>query len=242
DEPALLEQELARVLARPRARVPSLRGPAEHPLVGLDRAGDGRALVVAAHRPGLVPAPAVTEQIVVVLVHPLGDARVQLERDGRRRDRHRHVRLVEDAREPPHAGAAAVLVVRLGAGIAVRRLDSRVGVLAPAVVAVVTPQHGVLRALLVDEDEVHDDAGAVRPLEPRRGAAVADQVAPQHRLRDHARGSIAENAGRAVTVSRSRATFGQASNETGSRYQRHSTGAKATSASVNVPTTVPLSA
>ena len=85
-----------------------------------------------------------------------------------RRDRHRHVRLVEDAREPPHARAAAVLVVRLGAGIALRRLHARIGVLAPAVVAVVAPGHRVLRARLVDEHEVDDDARAVRPRDARR--------------------------------------------------------------------------
>src|SRR6185437_12302725 len=235
------EQELARVLARPGARVPALGPAAEHALIGLDGAADGGALLLAAHRPRLVPAPAVAEQVVVVLAHPLGDGRVELERDGSGRDRHRHVRLVEDAGEPPDAGAAPVLVVRLGAGVAVGRLDARVGVFAPAVVAVVAPEDGVFRPLLIDKDEVHDDAGAVRPVETRRGAAVADQVAPLDRLRDH-RGSIAEKAGRAVTVSRSSATFGHGSNESGILYQRQSTGAKAMSASVKEPTTVPLAA
>ena len=112
-----------------------------------------------------------------MLAHPLRHGRVQLERDGGARDRHGHLRLVEDAREPPHARAAAVLVVRLGAGVALRRLHARVGVLAPAVVAVVAPGHRVLRARLVDEHEVDDDARVAGPREARRRAAVADEVA-----------------------------------------------------------------
>ncbi len=123
------------------------------------------------------PAPAVAEQVVVALAHPRRHARVQLERDGGRRHRHRHAGLVEDPGQPPHAGAAAVLVVRLGARVALRRLHAGVGVLAPAVVAVVAPQHRVLGALLVDQHEVDDHLRAVRPLERRRRAAVADQVA-----------------------------------------------------------------
>ena len=101
-------------------------------------------------------------------------------------DGHRHVGLVEDPGQPPHAGTAAVLVVRLGAGVALRRLHARVGVLAPAVVAVIAPHDGVLRALLVDEHEVDDDLRAVGPVELRRGAAVADQVARPDGVGDHA--------------------------------------------------------
>src|SRR5205823_5445651 len=62
------------------------------------------------------------------------------------------------------------------------------------------------------------------------------------RLRRHATGLAAAKLGRTVAVSRRRASFGQDSNESGRRYQRQSTGAKAQSAIVNVPTTVPLSA
>ena len=97
-----------------------------------------------------------------------------------------HAGLVEDPGQPPHAGAAAVLVVRLGAGVALRRLHARVGVLAPAVVAVVAPHDGVLRALLVDQHQVDDDVGAAGPGERRRGAAVADQVARPDGVGDHA--------------------------------------------------------
>jgi hypothetical protein len=66
--------------------------------------------------------------------------------------------------------------VRLGAEVAdVRR--HRVRVLAPAVVEGVAVGDRVLGAFLVVDDDADDDAGAARPLDPRRGAAVADEVA-----------------------------------------------------------------
>ena len=64
-----------RACSRSASRASSSRpGAAEHPLVGLDRAHDLLALLVARHPPRLHPAPAVAEQVVVVLVHPLGHA------------------------------------------------------------------------------------------------------------------------------------------------------------------------
>ena len=128
-------------------------------------------------------------QVVVALAHPLGDRGVELERDRGGRDGHGHLGLVEDARQAPDTGPAAVLVVRLGAGIALRRLHAGIGVLAPAVVAVVAPQHRVLGALLVHEHEVDDDPRAAGPREARRLAAVADEIARANRLGDHARAS-----------------------------------------------------
>jgi hypothetical protein len=68
--------------------------------------------------------------------------------------------------------------VSLGAPIALRRLDARLRVLAPAVVALISPQDRVLRALLVDEDYVYGDTGIARPRERWRGAAITGQVPP----------------------------------------------------------------
>ncbi len=114
----------------------------------------------------LDPAPAVAKQVVVVLAHPRGDLRVELERDRRGRHGHGNAGGFEDPRQPPHARPASILVVGLRALVALGRLDSRVGVLSPTVVAIVAPQHRVLGALLVDQHHVHHDPGIVRPREP----------------------------------------------------------------------------
>src|SRR5436190_2056217 len=99
---------------------------------------------------------------MVPLAHPVRDRRVELERDGRRGNGYPHTGLVEEAPEPPDARAAPVLVVRLAAEVAVRRLDHGLCVLSPGVVPVVAPQHRVLGALLVDEHDVDDDPNVVR--------------------------------------------------------------------------------
>jgi hypothetical protein len=75
--------------------------------------------------------------------------------------------------------------VGLRSEVALWRLHARLGILAPAVVAVVSPQSGVLRALLVHEHHVDDDARAVGPGEGRRDAAVADEVTFAHPVRNH---------------------------------------------------------
>src|SRR5207302_3588006 len=127
---------------------------------------------------------------------------------------------VEESSQPPDAGAASVLVVGLRAGVTLGRLHAAVCVLAPAIIAVIAPGDRILRPLLVDQDEIDHDACVVRPREARRHAPIPDEVAGSHRFGDHATGSIAENAGRAVTVSRSKETLGHSSNESGSLYQR----------------------
>src|SRR5438552_17200875 len=114
---------------------------------------------------------------MVALTHPLSDGRVEFECHRCRRDRDRDRGRVEDAREPPNYGTAPVLVVGLGARIALRRIDARIWILAPAVVAIVAPEDGVLRSLLVNEDDVDDQSGAVRPREARREPAIPDEVA-----------------------------------------------------------------
>src|SRR5262249_10148735 len=106
------------------------------------------------------------------------------EGDGGAGDGHRDAGGVEDPREPPDPGTAPVLVVRLRAGIPLRRVGAGPGGVAPAAVAVVAPQHGVLRAPLLDAAQGGDDAGAVRPGEARRRAPVADEVAGPDGVRD----------------------------------------------------------
>src|SRR6266849_1451586 len=71
EEAALLDEQLTRVLARIRARVPAERTLAEHALVGLDRALQLLALLVARKPPELRPAPPVPEQIVTALANPV---------------------------------------------------------------------------------------------------------------------------------------------------------------------------
>src|SRR5712691_5135544 len=185
DEAALLDEQLPRVRARPGAAVPTEWTLAEDTLEGRDRAEDLLPLLVAREPPGLDPASTVSEQVVVTLAHPLRDAGVELERSGGRRDGDGNLRCVEDAREPPDAGAAAVVVVRLGAEIQVRRIDAGRGVFSPAVVAVVAPPDRVLGAFLVDEHDVDDDVGAFGPGEPFWLACVADEIAFAHPLGDH---------------------------------------------------------
>src|SRR3989442_6340093 len=185
DEAALLDEELAGVLAGPAAAVPAERALSEDSLVGRNRASKVFALLVSREPPELGPPPAMAKEIVVVLAHPVGDSRVELERDGGGRDRDRDRSRLEDARQPPNSGTTAVLVMGLGATIALRRIDARIRILAPAVVAIVVPEDRVLRSLLVDEDDVDDESGAIRPGEDRREAAVADEVARADPLRDH---------------------------------------------------------
>src|SRR3954454_19792736 len=178
EEAALLDEQLARVLARARARVPPERPLAEHALERLDRPQQVLALLVARLRPRLAPAPAVAEEVVTTLAHPVGDRRIELQSGRDRRHGDRHLEGVVDPRQAPDPRPRAVLVVRLGAEGARRRLRPGVGVLAPAVVAIVAVDDVVLGALLVDEHEIDGDARAVGPAEPgRQRAAVADEVA-----------------------------------------------------------------
>ena len=188
EEAAELVQDAARVLARPAARVPADRPAAEHALERLDRAPDrarssSRVNVQASVQRQPWPSRSWSRSRIHSATAGFSSSATAAAGDG-----HRHVGGVEDAREPPHAGAAAELVVRLGAGIALRRLHAGVGVLAPAVVAVVAPGHGVLRARLVDEHEVDHDPGAAGPRDARRVAAVADEVARADGGRDVAGG------------------------------------------------------
>src|SRR5438132_826116 len=84
------------VLARPGAAVPADRAMPEDALERLDRKQEVFALLVARESPHLGPAPAVAEQLMVPLAHPVRDRRVELERDGRRGNGYPHTGLVED--------------------------------------------------------------------------------------------------------------------------------------------------
>ena len=75
--------------------------------------------------------------------------------------------------------------MRLGPEVEPGRFDAGIRVLAPAVVAIVAPADGVLRALLVHEHDVDDDSEAAGPGEPFRLRAVADEVALSHAVGDH---------------------------------------------------------
>ena len=125
-----------------------------------------------------------------MLTHPLWDGGVELERGGRRGDGHRYAGGIEDPGQSPHPGPAAVLVVRLGRRVGLRRLDAGLGVLPPAVVAIVAPPHRVLAALLVDEHQVDGHARVLRPFEARGVAAVADKIALAHGVRDQVTTSV----------------------------------------------------
>src|SRR5207247_10569537 len=76
-------------------------------------------------------------------------------------------------------------VLPLAAWVAVRRLAPGLGVLSPAVLPVVAPQHRVLGALLVDEHDVDDDPSFVRPGEALSRPAVADEISRTHAIGDH---------------------------------------------------------
>jgi len=127
----------------------------------------------------------VAEEVVVVRAHPVGDGGVELERHRCCGDCDGDRGVVEDPREPPDAGAATVVVMRLRPEVEAGRLDAGIRVLAPAVVAVVAPADRVFRALLVHEHDVDDDPGTAGPGESFRLRPVADEVALSHEVGDH---------------------------------------------------------
>ena len=109
------------------------------------------------------------------LLDPLADLGVALHGDRAREERHLDLVLVEEAHEAPDAGAAPVLVDRLGAEVAVLGVHG-VRDLGEALVAAVAGGLRVLGALLVVDDEVDGHLGLVRPHDLRLVPPVADEV------------------------------------------------------------------
>lgn len=67
--------------------------------------------------------------------------------------------------------------MRFVAVVASRRLGALPRVLAPALVALITPEHRGLGALLVDHDEIDGNRRPTRPAALRRLGSIPDKVA-----------------------------------------------------------------
>ena len=131
------------------------------------------------------PAPAVRRDLVAVAQEGLDHRRVPLERHRDAEHRERHLALAEQAQEPPHARARAVLVERLHAHVARAERLGADDVREEGLRGRVAVDHGVLGAFLVVEDELQRDARAARPAGVRRMLAVAGEVAGVGRVGSH---------------------------------------------------------
>ena len=124
------------------------------------------------------PTITVTADFVTGGDHGTDHVRVALGSHGHREDRQRNIEFLEQLEDPPDTGAAAILVERFHAhvALALQRLrrnhfrEKRFGLL-------VAMQHVALAAFLVVEHEGQGDAGVARPLRVGRVTAVTDQVA-----------------------------------------------------------------
>src|SRR5262249_61849356 len=165
----------------PAPGVVAAGGPgAGRPRRRVARAADPPPLLVPVGRPDLPPPPAVAARLVPGPLDPPVDLRVPL--DGQRGGVHGDLDgvLVEEAREPPDAGPAAVLVHRLDREIA-ELVRHRVRDLGHALVARVAVRLRRLGALLVVDDGAECDARYVPPHHARTRRAVADEVARRSR-------------------------------------------------------------
>src|SRR5439155_25557788 len=113
DEAAVLDDELARLLARTVAAIPAQRPLAREPLDPGVPLVDGPALGLAVHQVVLLPPVAVAADVVALVGDGPGDGGIPLEGDGTGEERAPHPILREDAQEAPDAHAAAVLEHRL---------------------------------------------------------------------------------------------------------------------------------
>jgi hypothetical protein len=124
------------------------------------------------------PAPAVAAHVEARLADGLGRGRIALEGERAAKDGEGQAALLEQAHQPPEADAAAVLEHRLGRQVAAFHAlvqAVRFGEAALGVALAVLDRR--LRALLVVDDEVDGQPGAVGPSGIRRVRPVADQVA-----------------------------------------------------------------
>ena len=65
-------------------------------------------------------------------------------------------------------------------------VDTRVGVLSPAIISVIAPEDRVLGSLLVHENDIHHHLGVTGPRERGWIAPIADQIPLPNTLGDHA--------------------------------------------------------
>ena len=177
DEAALLDEELAGVDGGAVAAVPA-EGALPHRLLErLDRPQHVPALRLAAEPPHLLPAPAVAARFVTSFPDPGRHLGVALERGRGGEEGNREPEAVHQALDPPHPRPRTVFVDGLGREVAIGRVH-HVGDLGQDIVLPVARGMGVLRPLLVVEDDVDGDPGTVRPAHIRHVAAVADVVSP----------------------------------------------------------------
>src|SRR5437867_280461 len=129
----------------------------------------------------LDPSPAMGADLESGLGDGLRDGWVPLERQRAGEHRDRDLTLPEKSKEAPEADPAAVLVHGLHGQIAGAAGRSPARSLGEADLgAVIAVDHGVLRALLVVDDELEREAGAAGPARIGRPGAVADHVTRMH--------------------------------------------------------------
>ena len=124
------------------------------------------------------PAPAMARYLVTGLGHRLAGVGIEFQRTTDCPRREAQVPFLEQPKDAPEAGAAAVLVHRLGREIAAthdRRAARRLG--QEDFGGGITVQDRILSALLVVQNEAHRDTGVAGPLGIGGIGAVADQVA-----------------------------------------------------------------
>src|SRR5688572_3341661 len=175
DEAAMLDDELARVLARTVAAIPAKRPLSRESLDPGKAVVDGPPFALLVHQVVLFPAVAMAANVVTLLCDGAADRRVALEGDGAREERRADLVLREDPKEAPDAHAAAVLEHRLVGQIAPIGGNGRHGV-APRLAAADAVLEQVLRALLVVHHQRDHHACAVRPRHSRRPVRIPDQI------------------------------------------------------------------
>jgi hypothetical protein len=118
-ETAVLDQQLPGVDGGEGPDHPASRRPPGGPRQGLGRPADLVPLLIAAHpdRVRAVPVVAVGEHVVVPGPQPRAERRVPLHRQRAGGERHRDLKAVDQAAQPPDPHPAAVLHVRLGADV-----------------------------------------------------------------------------------------------------------------------------
>ena len=121
------------------------------------------------------PAVAVADDFIAAFVELAGDFGVALQRHGGGKEGGGHLAAVEDAQQPPHAGARAVFVHGfLGEVALVVHVE---GQLVHAVIHAVAHGEGFFGAFFVIDDDVDGDFGAPVPADAGRALAVANDFA-----------------------------------------------------------------
>src|SRR5262249_26186197 len=160
------------------AAVPAEGALTHRLLEGGDGTGDVLALGGARQLVVLDPPPAVAAHVVAGLADGLGGQPGALEGAGAAEDGQGRTALVEEPGESPDPDAAAVLEHALGGEVAaLHTAVHALGLGETALRVALAVLHRRLRALLVVDDEVDGETGAVRPFGVRGIRTVPDQVA-----------------------------------------------------------------